>query len=270
MNKKKRDIIFYFFILIGLSFVAYPTFNYITSTIGNSYVIASYNKGVSKINKEDKKSIIFNAKKYNKALYLHKFNLKSYRWKKIYYHQLNLNNSGIMGYIDINDYGIHLPIYHGSNDAVLQIGAGHLEYSSLPIGGRSTHAVISAHTGLPSARMFDQICKLKIGSYFQLRILNKTLDYKVDKISIVNPSQISVIKIEKNKDYCSLLTCTPMGINNKRLVIRGHRVNTRIKNNKSLNILKIIPIYIYVISLICLLFLGVIAYKKLYLFVASR
>lgn len=256
-----KNIKFYFLFGIGLFLILFPTMNYIYDFFENSFVIASYNKKTSHSSLIDYKKEIENARKYNKMLYHHEFDLSSKKWKINYENQLKVNSSSIMGYIEIKSIGVKLPIYHGSNEATLQVGAGHLEYTSLPIGGKDTHSVISAHTGLPSARMFDNINKLKIGSTFRLHVLRNVLTYKVDMIKRVNPEDVSVTHIRKGKDYCSLITCTPLGINNKRLVIRGKRVHKCSEVNKyNFNL---IPLYIYVLFMVISIYiLGGIIYKK--------
>ena len=131
-----------------------------------------------------------------------------------------------MGYITIPRIGVELPIYHGTSDAVLQVAAGHLEGTSLPVGGESTHAVISAHRGLPSAKLFTHLDRLEVGDTFTITVLDRELTYEVDKISIVLPTEVDELKVVDGKDYVTLMTCTPYGINTHRLLVRGHRVET--------------------------------------------
>ena len=131
-----------------------------------------------------------------------------------------------MGYITISKIGVELPICHGTGDSVLQITAGHLEGTSLPVGGASTHAVISAHRGLPSAKLFTNLDQLEVGDTFTITVLDRVLTYEVDKISIVLPTETDELKITEGKDYVTLMTCTPYGINTHRLLVRGRRVET--------------------------------------------
>lgn len=140
---------------------------------------------------------------------------------------LDVTGTGMMGYIEIPSINVSLPIYHGTGEAVLQVAAGHLEWSSLPIGGANTHAVLSGHRGLPSSKLFTDLDKLKDGDLFIIRILNETLTYEVDQILIVEPEDISDLIIESGEDYCTLFTCTPYGINTHRLLVRGHRVENQ-------------------------------------------
>ena len=139
---------------------------------------------------------------------------------------LDVTGTGIMGYITIEKIGVELPIYHGTSDAVLQVAAGHLEGTSLPVGGASTHAVISAHRGLPSAKLFTNLDQLEVGDTFTITVLDRTLTYEVDNISIVLPTETDSLKVSEGKDYVTLMTCTPYGINTHRLLVRGRRITT--------------------------------------------
>ena len=140
---------------------------------------------------------------------------------------LNVSGNGIIGYIEIPSIGCSLPIYHGTDEAVLQIAIGHIEGSSLPVGGESTHSVLSGHRGLPSDRLFTDLDQLREGDTFLLRVLDETLSYEVDQILIVEPYEMGALSIETGKDYCTLVTCTPYGINTHRLLVRGHRVENQ-------------------------------------------
>ena len=137
-----------------------------------------------------------------------------------------MNGAGIMGYIDIDAIGVELPVYHGTDPSVLNIAVGHLQGSSLPVGGESTHCVLSAHRGLPSARLFTDLDRLKEGDTFTLSVLNRLLTYEIDQILIVKPEEVDALAIEPGQDLCTLVTCTPYGINTHRLLVRGHRVET--------------------------------------------
>ena len=139
---------------------------------------------------------------------------------------LDVTGTGIMGYITIEKIGVELPIYHGTSDAVLQVAAGHLEGTSLPVGGASTHAVISAHRGLPSAKLFTNLDQLEVGDTFTITVLDRTLTYEVDNISIILPTETDSLKVSEGKDYITLMTCTPYGINTHRLLVRGRRITT--------------------------------------------
>ena len=141
-----------------------------------------------------------------------------------YCSQLNVTGNGIMGYIEIPEISVSLPIYHGTSDSILQVAVGHLEWSSLPVGGESSHCVLSGHRGLPSAKLFTDLDKIREGDIFLLRVLDEVLTYEVDKITIVEPSQVSDLQIVEGDDLCTLVTCTPYGVNTHRLLVRGHRI----------------------------------------------
>ena len=212
--------------LVGVGLLAYPSFSNWWNSFHQSRAVASYMETVTNLSTEEYEKMIKNAEKYNAKL------AKSgVLWTmteeqtKEYNEQLNINESGIMGYVDIPKVNIKLPIYHGVDEAVLQVAVGHIAGSSLPVGGRSTHCIISGHRGLPSARLFTDIDKLVEGDTFTMTVLNRTVTYEVDQIRIVEPTDLSDLQIQKNKDYCTLVTCTPYGINTHRLLVRGHRVD---------------------------------------------
>lgn len=263
MIKIKPNIVFVVMLLLGLTMFFYPTASYLYSAKHNSKVVATYNRQVSHLPLIDYQMLIDKAKRYNDNLYHDRYNLSSKEWKSIYKNEIKIGQSGVMGYIDISDVNIHLPIYHGSDESVLQIGAGHLEYSSLPVGGKNTHCVLSAHTGLPSARMFDDIHKLTKGSTFSIHVLKKDITYQVDQIKIVNPNQVRDIRIIKDKDLCTLVTCTPMGLNNKRLLVRGQRIKQSKIKKKNISYIETIPTYAYIaLAVLFIAFIGGVAYKK--------
>ena len=144
--------------------------------------------------------------------------------REVYQKELNFNNDGAMGFITIDKINVSLPIYHGTSEGILQTSIGHIEWTSLPVGGESSHCVLSGHRGLPRAKLFSDLDKLVVGDVFSLNVLNATLTYQVDQIRVVEPDDVSYLQIEEGKDYCTLVTCTPYGINSHRLLVRGHRV----------------------------------------------
>ena len=147
--------------------------------------------------------------------------------KNVYDQILDIGGTGIMGYIEIPVIGVTLPIYHGTSEGVLQIAVGHLEWTSLPVGGESSHSVVSGHRGLPSARLFTDLDELVVGDVFIFRVLDEILTYEVDQILIVDPDETSELKIKQGEDLCTLVTCTPYGVNSHRLLVRGHRVENQ-------------------------------------------
>ncbi len=228
MKKKKRNWITPFLILIllvGLSLLLYPTVSDYWNSFHQSRAIASYAEDVAKLDTVQYDDLWKAAKKYNEALAKGDINyvLKDEQKEK-YESLLNVSGTGVMGYIEIPSINCSLPIYHGTDEAALQIAVGHLEWTSLPTGGESTHCVLSGHRGLPSAKLFTDLDRLVEGDIFVLRVLDEVLTYEVDQILIVEPEETEDLQIEKGKDYCTLVTCTPYGINTHRLLVRGHRI----------------------------------------------
>ena len=173
---------------------------------------------------EDYTAIFDKAHDYNKALYETDYPLRDYKQVSGYYDTLRVTDNDMIGYLKIDRIGVELPIYHGTSDSVLSRGVGHLQGSSLPVGGENTHSVMSAHRGLPSAKLFTDLDKIREGDIFLLRVLDEVLTYEVDKITIVEPSQVSDLQIVEGEDLCTLVTCTPYGVNTHRLLVRGHRI----------------------------------------------
>ena len=228
MKKKVNwsNVILVMIFLLGLSLLLYPTVSDYWNSFHQSRAIQSYSESVANMDNEKYNQLISDAKAFNKKLAK-----KKYQWtltdeeKEEYYSILNITETGIMGYIEIPNLNTTLPIYHGSSDAVLQTAIGHIEGSSFPIGGANTHCVVSGHRGLPSAKLFSDLDKMVEGDYFMLHILDETLTYEVDQIRIVLPEEVKDIEIVKDKDLCTLVTCTPYGINSHRLLVRGKRTD---------------------------------------------
>ena len=226
-NKKNSTAILVLILFVGLSLLLYPTLSDYWNSFNASRVIASYSNEVKNLNTDEYKDMLNDAHKYNEELAKGdvSYNLDDNQ-KKRYEELLDVSGTGIMGYVEIPFIRCMLPIYHGTDEASLQVAIGHMEWTSLPVGGESTHAVISGHRGLPSAKLFTDIDRLVEGDIFILRILGETLTYEVDQILIVKPEETSALQIEEGKDYCTLVTCTPYGVNSHRLLVRGHRIET--------------------------------------------
>ena len=229
MKKKKGNFITILLVLIllaGLSLLLYPTVSDYWNSFHQTRAIATYAENVAIMDQEQYDEIWAAAKAYNASL-AERDNafLLSDEQKEEYTRLLDVSGLGIMGYIEIPEIDVSLPIYHGTEESVLQIAVGHLEWSSLPVGGESTHCVLSGHRGLPSAKLFTNLDKLQTGDIFMLRILDDLLTYEVDQILIVEPQETGALRIEEGKDYCTLVTCTPYGINTHRLLVRGHRID---------------------------------------------
>ena len=226
--KKKGNLSTILLILIlvmGLSLMLYPTVSEAWNTRYHKRTIDNYENAVAQMDTSQyeamwEEAVAFNARtpQSDTAFVL------SDEEKITYDSLLNLTDDGIMGYVEIASIGSKLALYHGTSDVVLQVGVGHLEWSSLPVGGESTHAILSGHRGLPSARLFTDLDQLEKGDVFVLHILHETLTYEVDQILIVLPDETEALLVEEGKDLCTLVTCTPYGVNSHRLLVRGHRV----------------------------------------------
>ena len=227
MKKKSRwgTVVLVLILLVGLSLLLYPTFSDYWNSFHQTQAIASYSKEVSQLDDETFEELKEEAIAYNNSLIgkSNRLNL-SKADEKEYESLLDVTGTGIMGYIEISKIRCSLPIYHGTDDAVLQIAIGHISGSSLPVGGESTHCVLSGHRGLPSAKLFSKLDQLEVGDTSVLRVLDDVLTYEVDQILIVEPQEINSLQIEEGKDLCTLVTCTPYGVNTHRLLVRGHRI----------------------------------------------
>lgn len=220
--------------VFGAGIMLYPTFADLYNRAHASQTISGYNEAVEQQTREKREEIWNGAEEYNEALAARtiaeggtiNFWQISDDWHEQYQNALKVEDEGLMGYVSIPEIDVYLPIGHGVGEKVLQMGVGHLEGSSLPVGGESTHSVITGHTGLPSAKLFTDLDKLEKGDTFQLVILNETLTYEVSDIQVVLPTDVGSLKIEEGKDLCTLLTCTPYGINDHRLLVTGQRVET--------------------------------------------
>ena len=225
MKKNSSTIILLVVFLLGLSLLLYPSFSNYWNSFTSSKAIGSYADQVASMDEDRYQRIWESAYAYNQALTTRSNQyILTEEMNGEYQELLNVGGTGIMGYIEIASLGVSLPIYHGTSDAVLQIAVGHLDWTSLPVGGEGTHCVLSGHRGLPSAKLFTNLDKLVVGDTFILRVLDEILTYEVDQILIVEPHVTENLHIEEGMDYCTLVTCTPYGINSHRLLVRGHRV----------------------------------------------
>lgn len=215
-------------LLAGALLLLYPTVSDYWNSFHQSRAIASYAEQVADLDDTTYDQIWADARAYNETLdnSTSRF-VMTEEQKKIYEALLNIADNGVMGYIEIPKIKCNLPIYHGTDEAVLQIAIGHVQGSSLPAGGESTHCVLSGHRGLPSAKLFSNLDQLTEGDVFLLRVLDETLTYEVDQIRTVLPDELDDLAIEEGKEYCTLVTCTPYGINSHRLLVRGHRVENQ-------------------------------------------
>ena len=225
MKKLLPNILLALVFLVGLTLLLYPAISNKINTRHQSRAVTSYEKDISTLAPEDYTPMIQAAEAYNAALLDRKDRfLQTDEDAAIYQALINPTGSGIMGYVEISKIGVKLPIYHGTDESVLQVGAGHVEGTSLPVGGLGTHCAISGHRGLPSAMLFTDLDKVVVGDTFEIHVLNQVLLYQVDQILVVEPIELDALEIDPAKDYCTLITCTPYGVNSHRLMLRGVRV----------------------------------------------
>lgn len=230
MKEHLSTIILVLILVVGLSLLLYPTFADWWNDLHQTKAIAIYDEVMANMSDEDYSHLFDAAMEYNRALAQLEYPLMYFKDVPGYEELLNVTGNGVMGYITIEKIGVQLPVYHGTGESVLQIAVGHVEGSSLPTGGAGTHCVLSAHRGLPSARLFTDLDKMEVGDTFVLNVIDLTLTYQVDQILIVEPHEVNELYTVDGEDYCTLVTCTPYGVNSHRILVRG----TRIENEKKL------------------------------------
>ena len=226
MRAHKTVIILTAGFLVGICVLLYPAFSNYWNSKTQSRAIVNYESVLEHLEPEDYSAVFQKAYDYNEALRSLPFPFRDYEEVPGYYDTLKIEGTNIIGYVKIDKIGVELPIYHGTSDEVLNRGVGHLEGSSLPVGGESTHSVMSAHRGLPSAKLFTDLDRLELGDTFQIIVLDQVLTYLVDQVKIITPKEFDDLLIEEGMDYCTLFTCTPYGINTHRLLVRGIRIET--------------------------------------------
>lgn len=225
MKKHLSTIILIGILLAGVSLLLYPSVSDYWNRVRQSQAIADYTKSVGELDDMACEELWMEAEQYNSSLRskANRYHFTEEEHEE-YEQLLNVAGDGIMGYIEIASINCYLPIYHGVDEEVLRVAAGHIEGTSMPTGGPGTHCVLSGHRGLPSARLFTDLDQLKEGDVFVLRVLDKSLTYEVDQIRIVLPEELEDLSLEDGMDYCTLVTCTPYGVNSHRLLVRGHRI----------------------------------------------
>ena len=238
-NSKKNKvtvIILIIAFLAGLSLLLYPFAAEYWNSMHQSQAVATYVESVTALDDATYDELVREAQEYNASLLGDDERFMPDEEEQQYYNSLlNISGNGVIGYVEIPSIDVTLPIYHGTSEEVLQVAVGHIEGSSLPVGGLGTHCVISGHRGLPSARLFTDLDQLSEGDTFTLMVLDETLTYEVDQIRIVEPDDISLLEIEEGQDLCTLVTCTPYGVNSHRLLVRGHRI----ENQEAAGVLRI-------------------------------
>ena len=226
MTKKhnKIGLLLVLMLFIGVCALLYPSVSQYWNSKTQTRAVENYREILESMKPEDYTALFEKAENYNRELFGLKFPLTDYGRLSGYDTILDIGGNGIMGYISIPKLGVELPLYHGISEEVLNVACGHLPGTSLPVGGENTHAVLSAHRGLPHAKLFTELDKMEEGDTFQITVLNQTTTYQVDQIKVVNPDEINDIQIKEGEDLCTLLTCTPYGINSHRLLVRGTRI----------------------------------------------
>ena len=226
MKRHKTVIFLTLGFLVGICILLYPAFSDFWNSKAQSRAITDYESVLDNLDENEYSAIFERAHAYNKALYETNYPLMDYKNVPGYYDTLRITDNDMIGYLKIDRIGLELPIYHGTSDDVLNRGVGHLEGSSLPIGGENTHSIMSAHRGLPSSKLFTDLDRMEKGDTFQIIVLDQVLTYQVDFIKIIEPTDVTDLQIIEGGDYCTLFTCTPYGINTHRLLVRGIRIET--------------------------------------------
>lgn len=213
-------------LVLGVCLLLYPVVSDCWNRTRQSYAVAAYVEAAEELDTSQQESMLAEARDYNADLVEWGFGrMPNTEMLKRYSSLLDVAGTGVMGYVKIPSLGCSLPIYHGTDESVLQVAIGHLEWTSLPVGGKGTHCAISGHRGLPSAELFTDLDQMVEGDFFELHVLGKTLVYEVDQICIVEPDDVASLHVEPEQDLCTLVTCTPYGINTHRLLVRGHRID---------------------------------------------
>ena len=274
MKDKKKGriatIVLLIAFFVGLSVLLYPTISSYWNSKTQSEAIVDYETMLQAYKPEDYTAIFEAAEQYNRDLATLDYPLHDYAaLEEQYWKTLDISGTGMMGYISIPKISQELPVYHGTSEGVLGTAVGHLQGSSLPVGGQRTHTVVSAHRGLPTAVLFTYLDRMEVGDTFTFTILDRTITYEVDQIRIVEPNDSSLIQIEGDKDYCTLLTCTPYGINTQRLLVRGHQVDATqdrylyIANEAyRIDTLVVMPVVALPIIVVLLLYVMLVPVKK--------
>ncbi|MBE6571732.1 MAG: class C sortase [Ruminococcaceae bacterium] len=224
MKRDKFGIVLVLMLFIGVCVLLYPSVSQYWNSRTQTKAVENYQDILDSIKKEDYGAFFERAEGYNADLFALDDPLYDFRELDGYFDILDVSGTGVMGYITIPKLGVELPMYHGTSSEVLNIACGHLQGSSFPVGGENTHAVLSAHRGLPHARLFTDLDKMEVGDTFTITILDRTVTYQVDRITVIKPEKNDDVRIIKGEDHCTLLTCTPYGINSHRLLVRGTRI----------------------------------------------
>lgn len=225
--KKWKTLLLILVFFVGLSLLLYPPISNYWNSLRQSRLVSNYMENVSRMESTKKRELFEAAYEYNRELAAKPSHYQLTAEEQEAYEQtLDVSGTGVMGYLEIPKISVSLPIYHGTEEVILEFAIGHLAGTSVPVGGESTHSVLTGHTGLPSSRLLTDLNQMEIGDIFYVQIMDETLTYEVDQIRKVLPENTKDLNIVKGEDYCTLVTCTPYGINTHRLLVRGHRIET--------------------------------------------
>jgi len=273
MKGKGLTIVLVLVLVVGISVLLYPSVSNYWNAMHQGRVLANYETTVSALSEQDYDSLFKEAEAYNQQLLSDQNRLDTDTWteaqNEAYESLLSVNGSQVMGTLEIPSISVKLPIYHGTEESVLQVGIGHIKGTSLPVGGESTHSVLSGHTGLPSAYLLTDLDQVAIGDMFYLKILDRTLTYQVDQILVVEPDDVSALDIVEGEDYVTLITCTPYGINSHRLLVRGTRIYPQVEeaqetilinDAKKVNAWVTVGLFAVPVLLVCLI--GMLIFRK--------
>ena len=270
MQSRKVTIILLIAFFIGLSVLLYPSVSSYWNSKTQSEAIVDYEAMLAAYKPEDYTAVFEAADAYNAALSALEMPLREYQaLDDLYWKTQDVSGTGMMGYLTVPKISQELPVYHGTSDSVLAIAVGHFQGTSLPVGGEGTHSAVSAHRGLPTAVLFTHLDRMELGDLFYFTILDRTITYEVDQIRIVEPQDVDLLLTEEGKDYCTLITCTPYGINTHRLLVRGHQVDASQKRNiyianeaYRVDTLIVMPLVALPIILVLLIYVMVAPVKK--------
>lgn len=266
MKKQLPNIILALVFIIGLCIFLYPSVSDLINSWLQKQEISKYEHLVSELSYEEYDKLIIDAREYNKTLIGNTLTQNVEKSQKETYKKLlSLDKTGIMGYLYISKINVRLPIYHGTDEATLQIGIGHLEGSSLPVDSETQHVIISGHTGLPSSKLLTDLVELEVGDEFKIDVLNQRYTYEVEQILVVEPNETDSLELVKGKQYATIITCTPYGVNTHRLLVRGYLKHDTIDSNISGDAVVIdssVMIPIISIPLIIILFIIMIKLRK--------
>ena len=272
MKNKLTTVLLVLVFLAGLSLLLYPTVSNYYNSVHQTQAILDYAQNVDALEQEAYEALWAEAEEYNQAMARERRYAIPLGYEDRYTSMLDASGRGVMAYVEIPSIEVTLPIMHGTSDSVLEKAVGHLEWSSLPIGGESTHCVISGHRGLPSSELFTNIDHLEIGDIFYIHVLGQTLEYWVDNIAVVLPNEYELLGITQGQDYVTLLTCTPYGINSHRLLVRGSRVfrdettqspDLILKNEvESIDMMVLLPVLLVALSAVVFITVAITGSKK--------